>query len=89
MWRFDPVAGNFKRLIAPNELGAPKAGGMNTLGFTLDAQGRRWITKNHRLDAKPYVMNEVAIYRTSAFDAASATSSRAPTRRTPASTCSR
>jgi glucose/arabinose dehydrogenase len=69
VWRFDPVAGNFKRLIAPKELGATKAGGMNTLGMTLDAQGQLWITKNHRVDAKPYVMNEVAIYRTSAFDA--------------------
>jgi glucose/arabinose dehydrogenase/mono/diheme cytochrome c family protein len=69
VWRFDVTAGNFKPIIRPKDYPGMKPDGLQTLGMTLDPQGRLWITVNQRVDAKPYVLNEVGIFRTSGFDA--------------------
>ena len=69
VWRFDPASGNLKQIIWAGDFGDRKPGGISTLGFTRDAQGRLWITVNQRVDSRPLVMNECAIYRTSGFDA--------------------
>ena len=69
VWRFDPASGNLKQIIWPQDFAAQKPGTLQTLGFVRDAQGRLWITVNQRVEAQPLVLNECAIYRTSAFDA--------------------
>jgi mono/diheme cytochrome c family protein len=69
VWRFDGASGNMKQIIWPNDFGGRKPGAIGTLGMVRDAEGRLWITVNQRVDSRPLVMNECAIYRTSAFDA--------------------
>lgn len=69
VWRLDPKTGNLKQIIWAKDFGGRAPGGINTLGLVRDPQGRLWITMNQRVDARPYVLNECAIYRTSAFDA--------------------
>jgi mono/diheme cytochrome c family protein len=69
VWRFDPSSGNLKQIIWPADFGNRKPGPIGTLGMVRDMQGRLWITVNQRVDSRPLVMNECAIYRTSAFDA--------------------
>jgi mono/diheme cytochrome c family protein len=69
VWRFDASSGNLKQIIWPQDFGGRKPGTIQTLGFVRDATGRLWITVNQRVPAEPLVLNECAIYRTSAFDA--------------------
>ena len=69
VWRFDAASGNLKQIIWPADFGARKPGAIGTLGMMRDGEGRLWITMNQRVDARPLVLNECAIYRTSAFDA--------------------
>ena len=69
VWRFDVVSGAMKQIIWPADFTGRKPGGISTLGFVRDEQGRLWITVNQRVDARPWVLNECGIYRTSAFDA--------------------
>ncbi len=69
IWRLDVASGNIKTIVAPSDLGAVKPINIDTLGMTLDAAGRLWITVNRRVPGDPLVMNEVSIYRTSAVDA--------------------
>lgn len=69
VWRFDLESGNLKQLVWPKNFPGVKPGPIQTLGLTLDAQGRLWITLNQRVDAVPFVLNETGIFRTSAFDA--------------------
>jgi mono/diheme cytochrome c family protein/glucose/arabinose dehydrogenase len=68
VWRFDVATGIFKSIVSPKELGSQKPGDIETLGLLLDPQGRLWISVNHRINAKPLVLNEVTIFRTSAVD---------------------
>jgi len=69
VWRFDAGSGNLKPIIGPRDFVGLKPGGFQTLGFVRDGAGRLWITINQKVDTRPLVMNEVAIYRTTAFDA--------------------
>ena len=69
VWRFDPVSGNLKQIIWPEDFVGVKPGDFRTLGLTLDAQGRLWITVNQRVNAEPLVLNECGIFRTTGFDA--------------------
>lgn len=70
VWRFDPGSGNLKQILWPQDfVGRKNAGDFQTLGMVRDAEGRLWITVNQRVTAEPVVMNEVAIFRTTAFDA--------------------
>ncbi|HWN95447.1 MAG TPA: c-type cytochrome [Methylomirabilota bacterium] len=47
----------------------PKRGHAGTLGFTFDQTGRLFITSNRRLDTRPFVTNEVTIYRSTSAGA--------------------
>lgn len=69
VWRFDPATGNMKQIIWPKDFVGLKPVDFQTLGFVRDEQGRLWITINQRIATRPYETNEVAIFRTSAFDA--------------------
>lgn len=69
VWRLDVEAGNFKPIIRPRDYPGMPAASLQTLGMTIDPQGRLWITANARVNAQPLVLNEVGIFRTSAFDA--------------------
>lgn len=69
LWRFDPASGNLKQILWAEDFRRRKPGAIQTLGLMRDEQGRLWITVNQRVDSRPLVMNECAIYRTSAFDA--------------------
>ena len=69
VWRFDATTGNLKQIIWPNDFVGRTPGGIGTLGMVRDKEGHLWITKNQRVDSRPLVLNECAIYRTSAFDA--------------------
>ena len=69
LWRFDPASGNLKQILWPKDFVGVKPGDFQTLGMVRDATGRLWITVNQRVTASPFVLNECAIYRTTAFDA--------------------
>lgn len=69
VWRFDPVSGNLKQIVWPKDFPGLKPLPFQTLGMVRDGEGRLWISINQRVPAEPLVLNEVAIYRTSAFDA--------------------
>ncbi len=69
VWRFDPASGNLKQILWPKDFPGLKPSPFQTLGMVRDAEGRLWISINQRVPAEPLVLNEVAIYRTSAFDA--------------------
>lgn len=70
VWTFDRRSGQLKQTIRPKDfVGLKGDGEFRTLGMVRDAEGRLWITVNQRVTAEPVVLNEVAIYRTSAFDA--------------------
>lgn len=69
LWRFDPASGNLKQILWPKDFPGLQPTSFQTLGLVRDAEGRLWISTNQRVPAEPLVMNEVAIYRTSAFDA--------------------
>ena len=69
LWRFDPTSGNLKQLLWPKDFPGLKPSPFQTLGMVRDGGGRLWISINQRVPAEPLVLNEVAIYRTTAFDA--------------------
>jgi glucose/arabinose dehydrogenase/mono/diheme cytochrome c family protein len=69
VWRFDVASGNLKQIVWPKDFEGLKPSEFQTLGMARDAEGRLWITVNQRVVAEPYHLNEVSIYRTSAFDA--------------------
>ena len=69
VWRFEPASGNLKQIIWPTDFVGLKPLDFQTLGLTRDEQGRLWITVNQRVPSEPLVMNEAAIFRTTAFDA--------------------
>jgi mono/diheme cytochrome c family protein len=69
VWRFDPASGNLRQIIWPGDFVGLKPLEFQTLGLTRDDTGRLWITVNQRVPAEPLVMNEAAIFRTTAFDA--------------------
>lgn len=70
VWRYDPPTGNLKQILWPRDFpGLQDAAEFSTLGMTLDAQGRLWITVNRRVVREPFHVNRTGIYRTSAFDA--------------------
>jgi len=69
VWRYDPATGNLKQIIWPKDFVGLKPVDFQTLGLMRDETGRLWITINQRVNAQPLSLNEVAIYRTTAFDA--------------------
>lgn len=69
VWRFDPGSGNLKQIIWPKDFAGLKPVSFQTLGLLRDDQGRLWISVNQRVATRPLETNEVAIYRTTAFDA--------------------
>jgi mono/diheme cytochrome c family protein len=69
VWRFDPASGNVKQIIWPQDFVGMKPMTFQTLGIVRDNEGRLWITVNQRVPGTPLIMNEVAIYRTTAVDA--------------------
>lgn len=69
VWRYDPSSGNLKQIIWPKDFVGLKPVAFQTLGMTRDEQGRLWITVNQQVATRPFDTNEVAIFRTSAFDA--------------------
>lgn len=69
VWRFDRASGNLKQIIWPKDFAGLDPVEFQTLGFTLDAENRLWITVNQRLATKPIETNATFILRTSAFDA--------------------
>lgn len=69
VWRLDLATKKFKQLIWPTNYTDLRPGDFGTLGFTLDAQNRLWISFNQRVASQPLVTNEVGILRTSATDA--------------------
>ncbi|MGH7944026.1 MAG: c-type cytochrome, partial [Opitutaceae bacterium] len=70
VWRFDPASGNMKQIIWAKDFAGQNPGNFRTLGMTRDEQGTLWITSNQRVSTSPLHTNEVAIFRTSAFDEA-------------------
>ena len=68
-WRLDLGTKKLKQILWPTNYPGLKGADFGTLGMTLDAQRRLWITFNHRVESRPLVTNEVGIFRTSAFDA--------------------
>lgn len=69
VWRFDPASGNLRQFLWPRDFEGLKPKDFSTLGMVLDGEGRLWFTINQRVPAEPVVMNEVAVFRTTAFDA--------------------
>lgn len=69
VWRFDPASGNLKQILWPQDFVGVKPLPFQTLGMVRDDQGRLWITVNQRVPGTPLVLNECAIYHTTAFDA--------------------
>ena len=73
VWRIDATGKKLVQILRPTDYPQVQPGGFGTLGMTLDAERRLWITMNQRVDASPWVSNVVSIYRTSPLSA-SATS---------------
>ena len=69
VWRFDPATGNLKQIIWPKDFVGLRPTDFQTLGMTRDETGRLWITVNQRVPTRPFETNEVAIFRTTGFDA--------------------
>jgi mono/diheme cytochrome c family protein len=69
VWRFDAASGNLKQILWPKDFAGLKPVNFQTLGIVRDGEGRLWITVNQRVATRPLEMNEVAIFRTSEFDA--------------------
>lgn len=69
VWRFDPASGNLKQIIWDKDFLGLRPMAFQTLGMVQDTDGRLWITVNQRVPTRPYETNEVAIFRTSDFDA--------------------
>ncbi|MBN8246326.1 MAG: c-type cytochrome [Verrucomicrobia bacterium] len=65
VWRVDAAAQKLVPVLLPGEYPDTAPGGFGTLGFTLDAERRLWITMNQRVEGGPLVSNVVSIYRTS------------------------
>lgn len=68
VWRVEPSSGNLQQVIWPKDYTGLKPIEFQTLGFVRDTAGHLWITVNQRIATRPFETNEVAIYRTSAFD---------------------
>ncbi len=67
VWRLDRSTRKFKQIISISNYVDLKPGEIVTLGMALDTNRRLWITANQRVDSRPWISNEVAILRTSAF----------------------
>jgi len=64
VWRVDTAAQKLTPVLSPSDYPDTAPGGFGTLGFTVDAQRRLWITMNQRLEGGPLISNVVSIYRT-------------------------
>lgn len=62
VWRLE-TSGRMTEVLRGEQYAEPKRGNFNALGFTFDRTGRLFVTSNRRLDTKPFVTNEVTIYR--------------------------
>ena len=63
IWSVDPRSPRLRQVLRGEQYVEPKRGSVGTLGFTFDKAGRLFVTSNRRLDTKPFVTNEVTIYR--------------------------
>lgn len=62
IWRLEP-GGRLTQVLRAEEYLEPKRGHPTALGITFDKTGRLFIAANRRVDTKPFVTNEVTIYR--------------------------
>ncbi len=62
IWRIE-ASSRLTQVLRGEQYLEPKRGNVSALGFTFDKTGRLFITSNRRLDTKPFVTNEVTIYR--------------------------
>lgn len=69
VWRLDLASRKFKQLIWPTNYVDLRPGDFSTLGLTLDARNRLWISFNQRVASRPLVTNDVGVLRTTSFDA--------------------
>jgi glucose/arabinose dehydrogenase len=63
VWWVELPGGRVQQVVRGEEYVEPKRGSVGTLGFTFDKTGRLFVTSNRRLETKPFVTNEVTIYR--------------------------
>ncbi|MBI5691103.1 MAG: c-type cytochrome [Verrucomicrobia bacterium] len=68
LWRVDPGTGNLKQILWPRDFVGLKPLDFQTLGLVRDTEGRLWFTINQRVATRPHETNEVAIFRTTAFN---------------------
>jgi glucose/arabinose dehydrogenase/mono/diheme cytochrome c family protein len=68
VWRLDLGTHQFRQILWPSNYPNLHGAEFQTLGMTLDAQKRLWITFNQRVDSRPLVTNEVGIFRTRSLD---------------------
>ena len=68
VWRLDLGTHQFRQILWPSNYPALHGAEFQTLGMTLDAQKRLWITFNQRVESRPLVTNEVGIFRTRSLD---------------------
>jgi glucose/arabinose dehydrogenase/mono/diheme cytochrome c family protein len=66
VWRLDPSTRKLNLLLKPADFPQVLPGGFGTLGMSVDAGRRLWITMNQRVEGGPLVSNVVSIYRTGA-----------------------
>ena len=62
IWRVE-VSGRVQQVLRADEYLETGRGRANPLGFTFDKTGRLFLAANRRLDTRPFVTNEVTIYR--------------------------
>lgn len=66
VWRLEVATGQLRQLLRAADYLDPDRGEISTLGFTLDAEQRLWLVSNQRVEGRPYVTNEVVIFRSAA-----------------------
>ncbi len=64
VWRVEVATGKVKQILRGDEYIDRRRGGPSTVGFTLDAQKRLYIVADQRHETRPFVTNEVTIFRT-------------------------
>lgn len=69
LWRVDPGSGNMRQVLWPRDFTGMRPTEFQPLGMVRDADGHLWITTNQRVATRPYETNEVAIHRTTRFNA--------------------
>jgi hypothetical protein len=62
IWRLQS-SGRLEQVLRADQYLEPKRGHPGVLGITFDKKGRLFLAANRRLETKPFVTNEVTIYR--------------------------